>query len=476
MSITVRDGQLSRTIASADQKLVAVDFSNPSCPPCKEIHPFWESLVSRYRGVVFCTVQCSDCPTECQQYKISATPTFVFISKGVEVHRFSGGNKDKIVAALEKYKGASFAGAAHSLGEPSGTGKQDFFEQLKRQRDAPKPPEGGQAVPFAPPPKVLPQETLDEMLGMGFAEDLVQEAFQATGGGSIEVMLTYIDKKQNGPPPQENAPDSKEARVAGDVEKELDAEGQAALAYLAEMGYDSDLAHLAINIAGASNIPGCVDIIGKIQRGEPVPMPKRRFTKEEQAEQLTLLRQRAAEKKEQAKPTAKTSAQDERQRRKDVLENLELKQKMEEQKREQALRDAAKAKVRDAQEREKVRQRIAAQRAEMKGGQAAGQAPAPAAPATSAAPAAAPRAAATECTLRFVFPDGSSHVQKFPPSHTLAKVAQEVSHVKTELNTRRFAFETAFPKKTIGQGTPDYNKQLGALDLMPRAQLTIKYL
>lgn len=487
MSISVRDGELRRTIQSAGNKLVAVDFMNDGCPPCRAIQPWWDSLTGRYaKQIVFCTVKCSECPTESRQYMIRATPTFVFIVKGQEVNRIEGPAKDAIIATLEKYKGAGgYSGPARTLGSPAPVG--DFFEHLQRQRDAkrngePVPPMPAPAPAPAPVPqkKEVPAETKEFMLEMGFEVSLIEEAYAATNGGSMDAMIEYIDRKQNDPRAQtepqpapedwkEHAPDSREAQVANDFQRPLDDAGKATLDELVKMGYNEDFAHIAINVAGAGNISGCIDIIGKIERGEPIPKPKHRYTQEEldqKMEHYKNLLQQKRESEAQKKTAPKAVANAELQRRKEVLENLENRKKFEEMKREQERRDAEKARIREKLEREKVRQRIAAQRAEQnsKFSQAA--------PAAAPAPApAAQRPKPTECTLRLVFGDRSTLTGKFAPSQTMMDVEAFVYTNKPELRGRAISYEVPFPRKLISNSNK--HMTLEQLELMPRAQLTV---
>ena len=524
MSISVKDGQLGRTIRSAEGKLVAIDFSNPGCGPCRAIHPWWESLVTTYKTVVFCTVMCDECPTEASEYRIRATPTFVFIHKGKEVARFEGADKkDKILAVIEQYKGAGgFSGSGHTLG--GGAPQGDFFAQLQAQRDAklagqpaPAQPQASlpgrtpsgevptrQARTMQPPPApAAPQvdpAVKEQMLEMGFEEALVEEAFRATvnRGSTIDAMLEYIERKQNQPhtvggapqpAPQPAAPagpaapaapagpagepvqSGKQQQVANDLMKPLDEAGEAAKAQLVSMGYDGELAQMAINVAGPQNIDGCIDIIGKIERGEPIPMPKHRLTQQELDEKVAHYRELLAKKRAEEyerKEAPKAKAKSEIERRKEVLENLEQKKKLEEMKREQAIRDAQKEKIREKIEREKVRQRIAAQRAAQKSGGQHVEA-APAQPAAAAAP--PPKSSATECTLKLAFPDGTSVVHKFQPTQTLAHVEAFLKSSRSDLQYRNIGFETTFPRRVVTRA--EYSKSMVDLQLMPRAQLNV---
>lgn len=478
MSISVQDGALARTIGSAGNKLVAVDFMNDSCQPCRAIHPWWESLTSRYnRLVIFCTVKCDECPTECRKYGIRSTPTFVFIVKGEEVNRIVGANKDAIISTIDKYKGAGgYSGPARTLGEPAPV--SDFFASLQRQRDAkrngepmPAPAPVTAPAPIVAPVKEIPEETKTTMLEMGFAEDDILEAYSATRGGDMDALLTYIDKKQNTPKEpvevKEHAPDSKEARVSNDLQRPLDDTGKLALAELVKMGYDEELSHIAINVAGSNNLPGCIDIIGKIQRGEPIPMPKHRLTQEELDQKMAQYKQLLKEKTETQKKVApKAVANAELERRKEVLANLEAKKKHEEMKREQEKLEAEKEKIRNKVERKRVLQRIAAQKNANK------PAPAAATPAQPAATAPVPaKPKSSECTLRLVFPDRSTLTGRFTPSQRLTDVNELIYTNKPNLRGRALSYEIPFPRKVL-----NYSHEfdtLEELELVPRAQLNV---
>lgn len=510
MSIQVKNGQLRRTINSAEGKLVAVDFSNPGCPPCRAIHPWWESLVQRYKTVVFCTVMCDDNPEDASQYQIRATPTFVFFVKGKEVERIQGANQQAILDVIEKYKGAGgFSGEGHTLG--GAQPQMDFFAQLQAQRDAklaqvaapaPAPaaapartpsgsvpsrtPSGPVPAPAPAPAPAAPasSEEKETMLEMGFEAGLVDEAYAATRqmGSTVEAMLAYIEAKQKGgaapqppaaepaqPPPEEPVQTGKQAQVANDLQRPLDEAGEAAKAELVGMGYDPEIAHMAINVAGAQNLSGCIDIIGKIERGEPIPMPKHQLSQQEieekRAHYMELLAKKRAEEYEK-KEAPQAKAKSEIERRKEVLESLEQKKKFEEMKREQELRDAQKARIREKLEREKVRQKIAAQRAAQRGQHTEA---APAQPAPAAAP--PPKSSAKECTLKLIFPNNTSIVQKFQPDQTLASVEAFIKSSKADLQYRTISFEMTFPRRVITRA--EYSKTLTDLQLMPRAQLNV---
>ena len=117
MARQLRDGQLSSIVSGAGAKLVAVDFSNEGCPPCRAIKPWWDSLPAKYPNIIFCTIMCSDCPGDASSHNITATPTFVFFLKGREIKRVRGADKTAIVQVLEQHKsaGGGFSGQAGAI-------------------------------------------------------------------------------------------------------------------------------------------------------------------------------------------------------------------------------------------------------------------------------------------------------------------------------------------------------------------------
>ncbi|KAH0786932.1 Thioredoxin family protein [Histomonas meleagridis] len=528
MSILVRDGTLSRTINSAGSKLVAVDFSNPNCPPCRAIHPYWESLVLIYKNVVFCTVQCDDCPTEARQYQIHATPTFVFIKNGNEVARIVGADKNQIKQTIEKHM-SSCVGTAHTLGPVAP--QQDFWEtlrqkreqQLKAQQQGSQPTEAPKPKPAAPKPQpseipkpapvapapakpsftTVPEGIKSTLLDMGFTDNQILKAYKGTNGGDVDAILDYIEQHQNEPEeeeipqpqsqpstetepsqpepsPEQPQQSGKSAQVANDLMKPLTPEGEAVKNTLVEMGYDDELAHMAINSVGPDSIDRCIEIIGKIERGEPIPMPKHQKTQEEIDAKIREYQERIKEKRaaKEAEQSPKARAQSELERRKQVLEQLELKKKIEEQKREQALRDMQREKIRDKMEREKVKARIQAQREEQKRRQNGGAAAPQPQPQQNVQQHQQQQSNApkvhTECTLRLVLPDGTAKVQKFAPNQTLEDVynflRQNVSGVRV---VRNVSFEIAFPHRVLTRN--NFAETLSDLKLVPRAQLMVKY-
>lgn len=78
--------------ASAEGKLVVIDFSATWCGPCKMIAPLFKELSEDNPNVVFLKVDVDENPDTAAKYGVSAMPTFVFIKKGEVVDRLMGAN------------------------------------------------------------------------------------------------------------------------------------------------------------------------------------------------------------------------------------------------------------------------------------------------------------------------------------------------------------------------------------------------
>ena len=457
MSRIVKPGELESIIQSSGSKLVAIDFSNEWCGPCKMIHPFWESLVPKYPNVVFCTVNCDSCPSETMKFAVMATPTFVFYQNGKEVRRFSGANVQKITETINELNVLNL--------EP-------------------------------------PQELLNDLLDMGFQLDDIKTAYRETNGGEIDQIISYFEDKQksesnvqqtnqsqnnneeqnktnNEEVNQDPAPkqSEKQEKIANDLTRELSEEGEKAKQQLVEMGFDGELAQIAINVAGHQDIQACIDIIHKIERGEPIPQPKRPNRSQEEIDATIAHYRELLAKKNEQKNNPKLNAQSELERRKQVLADLDFRKSIEEKKRLQAIEDARKEKIREKMERDKVKQKIAAQREAQKKAQqsqhnqqTSAQHPQPT---PHTAQPAQPKKAPTECTLRLQMENGTAHVAKFQPTDTLSQVEKWIKSNVSEAAGKTITFEIAFPRKVLTRA--DFAKTLLDLGLCPRSQLMVKY-
>ena len=93
-------------LKKARNQLVVVDFSASWCPPCNMIAPIYDelSLKQEYKSVHFLKVDVDEAGDIAQRYKVNSMPTFLFLKNGVEVGRFSGASREKLVASINELK------------------------------------------------------------------------------------------------------------------------------------------------------------------------------------------------------------------------------------------------------------------------------------------------------------------------------------------------------------------------------------
>ncbi|XP_045140303.1 thioredoxin-like [Echinops telfairi] len=89
-------------LKSAGEKLVVVDFPATWCGPCKMIKPFYHSLCEQYGNVVFLEVDVDECQDVVSECEVKCIPTFQFYKKRQKVGEFSGANKEKLEATINK--------------------------------------------------------------------------------------------------------------------------------------------------------------------------------------------------------------------------------------------------------------------------------------------------------------------------------------------------------------------------------------
>mmetsp|Transcript_13073 Transcript_13073/g.18507 ORF Transcript_13073/g.18507 Transcript_13073/m.18507 type:complete len:179 (-) Transcript_13073:199-735(-) len=89
--------------ASAEGKLVVIDFSATWCGPCKMIAPLFEEMANEMPNVVFVKVDVDENPETAAKYSVSAMPTFVFIKNGEVVERLMGANPTRLQALISDH-------------------------------------------------------------------------------------------------------------------------------------------------------------------------------------------------------------------------------------------------------------------------------------------------------------------------------------------------------------------------------------
>jgi thiol-disulfide isomerase/thioredoxin len=474
MAQKLRDGNLKKILKENPKVLVVVDFCGAKCAPCLRIRPFFDSLPAKYPKVcMFYVADCDTCPDDARANKITHTPTFVFFLNQSEVDRVKGADEPKITEAIEKHKPAgSFAGQARSVGQaPTG----DFVPGNNRPPPAAAPP---------PPPAQAPkrggleipskevQEVVDTLRAMTFRDDQIRDALKATNYGSVDDCLAFISERQRaldnlGKAPIAPAPEQP-AAVPGQPPKRMTGPGADAVkAELLSMGFVDEQIDEAIGLVGSDSIERVIDAIVRIQSGEKIePMVRPglpQISPEEREQRLKELKEKADARKaheEAAKP--KADADGELKRRKEVLEQVEMKKKYDETKQELDKRAAERERIQEKVQRERVKQKIAAQR----GMNAANPVPAPQQPV--AAP--APKGNST-ITLHAGGTKLSTATLSFEAGATLRDVDREFRAKNPEIAGKLLKYETSFPARTLTE--QDMGQTLEKLNLSGRTMLNV---
>ena len=89
--------------ASAEGKLVVIDFSAEWCGPCKMIAPFYEELSELMPNVEFLKVDVDEAPDTSAHYEVSSLPCFIFIKKGDVVDKLVGASPPHLKNLLEQH-------------------------------------------------------------------------------------------------------------------------------------------------------------------------------------------------------------------------------------------------------------------------------------------------------------------------------------------------------------------------------------
>ncbi|CAD6190837.1 unnamed protein product [Caenorhabditis auriculariae] len=97
------NSEFSSLMASAGGKPVVIDFTATWCGPCKQIAPVFDSLSSKYPGMVFLKVDVDKCDEIAASHGVSAMPTFQVHINGQKMEQMSGANPSGLEKMVEKY-------------------------------------------------------------------------------------------------------------------------------------------------------------------------------------------------------------------------------------------------------------------------------------------------------------------------------------------------------------------------------------
>lgn len=84
---TVPFAQLPQVVRQSPSLIV--DFSSPSCGPCRQVPPILEQ-VEAITGVPAVQVNIDQSPQMTQHFRVTSVPTIVVYRRGQEVHRVFG--------------------------------------------------------------------------------------------------------------------------------------------------------------------------------------------------------------------------------------------------------------------------------------------------------------------------------------------------------------------------------------------------
>ncbi|OHS93945.1 Thioredoxin family protein [Tritrichomonas foetus] len=522
MAQILRDDHLDQILKTNPKKMVCVFFGNPDCQYCVKSKPFWDSLPPKYPTCVFYYAECDKCPSDARRQEIKQIPTFIFYKMGNEIKRIVGRDEKAITEYIEENKPAgAFDGAGRTLGAAP-INNEDFFMKLKREKEqkmqeaqnapqsqknpsnaqpkkkesfepnlAPKPAKPTSSAFSGQPRKISPvqaaprisQAEIDqrkaELAELQFPDDLIEKALHATNYGTTDECIEYIAAIQENNQLQPNPPFNP---IQNDVapsqgpKRALSPAAEAMKEQLLQFGYNEDEIMKALGIVGPDSIDKLIDCITRIQNGEPleaIPKGPQQMTPEEKERLANELRAKAAAKKEQeVLLQPKQAAKNELERRKEVLELMELKKQTEEKKRLLEIEQAKRDKIKEKMERDRVRAKIAAQRGQQPNQQTITKAPAASAPSTSNSTASSSGAKkATECTLKFNIPGQPDLILKFPPDTSFRQVDLKVRRERPDIAHHRIIYTNTFPVVNISSG--DFDKTVTELGLMPRTMLNL---
>jgi hypothetical protein len=237
---------------------------------------------------------------------------------------------------------------------------------------------------------------------------------------------------------------------------------------LLSMGFIDTQIDEAIGALGADSIERVIEGILKLQSGEsldslrPSPSAVPQISQEEREAHLNELKARAEARKAQSEAVKpKQDASDELKRRKEVLDQVEMKKKYDDTKAELERKAAERERIQDKLARERVKQKIAAQR------KVTNPDPAPAPP-----PQVNVGEKRSEVVIRFNYPGLKVAILNFEGSKTLRDADRELKAKNPELVGKLLSYEM-FGAVKVSFGMSDMGKSLRDLGLSGRVSLNV---
>ncbi|XP_055332171.1 thioredoxin-2-like [Paramacrobiotus metropolitanus] len=95
---------MKRLLSKAGDELVIAEFYATWCGSCTKVAPAYEQLAEKYAdSAQFVKVDVDKADDIHPEYKVTATPTFVFIKDGKAIDQFQGSNAGMLEAAIQKH-------------------------------------------------------------------------------------------------------------------------------------------------------------------------------------------------------------------------------------------------------------------------------------------------------------------------------------------------------------------------------------
>jgi len=100
------ESAFDKTISSAGESLVIVDYSTTWCGPCKVIKPKFDEMSEKYPNAVFLSVlgdASADASKLMKREGVRSVPSFHYFLNGEKVDVVNGANAEAIEAAITKH-------------------------------------------------------------------------------------------------------------------------------------------------------------------------------------------------------------------------------------------------------------------------------------------------------------------------------------------------------------------------------------
>ena len=306
-------------------------------------------------------------------------------------------------------------------------------------------------------------QVIASLQDFGFSPEQAEEAWNSSGGSTLDAALNYLVAKQEGevPAPEEDSiatPASSGATASGGADT-----GDTADTGVAQSLKCDECGKQLRSTMDAETHAARTGHASFSESSESVQP----LTQEQREQQLAKLEGIRQAKRLQREEEEKDRAKDEELKRREMGKQVTMAKHDREKQEAMLIADERRReRMAQAQAKKRIKEEIAKDRADHKAADTAKKA----AVSEPAAGAEAPREKReyTECKLNIRLPDGKSLPASFKPEQLLNDVRL---FVVTETSMLDFELGTAFPRKVFAH--EDYRKSLRELGLVPSAALIV---